>query len=157
MNKETTKKNQKTGKVKKLVPSDVQSKRRQKKLEKNKKSAQKSRLKKKEEQANKEITIQNIEYKNKELKEKIKALKSLKERLEIFEIFLTCDRIGTTESDPGRMQSGDTILEVEDDHGSFQTPIPNFIFQGNDDYIEATSSIEYPYFSMHGILIILNF
>ena len=156
-NKATTKKNQKTDKAKKLVPSEVQSKRREKKLERNKKSAQKSRLRKKEEEAKKEIELEEMALKNIKLTKKIETLKSLKVRLEIIDIFQTYDRIGTTESDSGRMQSDDKVLEVEDDDDSFQMPLPDLIFQENDEYIEAASSIEDSYFSIRSILKLLNF
>ena len=150
-NKRATKKKQKPDKAKKLVPSDVQSKRREKKLERNKESARQSRLKKKEEEAKKDITIQDIELKNRKLMEKVKTLEFLKERFETLRHFGTRNQIGTTESDSGRMQLGDKIFKVEDDHDYFYMPVPNLIFQQNDEYIEAASSIEDSYFSTRNI------
>jgi len=151
INKGTTKKKQKPGKAKKLVPTDVQLKRREKRLERNKKSAQKSRLRKKEEQAKKKTKEEEMALKNGELIEKIKRLESLKERFETLRHFGTRNQIGTTENDSGRMQLGDKILLVEDERDSFHLPVPNFIFQENYEYIEAASSIQNSYFSTRNI------
>ena len=134
-----------------MVPADVQLKRREKRLERNKKSAQKSRLRKKEEQAKKKTKEEEMALKNSELIEKIKRLESLKERFETLRHFGTRNQKGTTESDSGRMQLGDKMLKVEDDHDYFYMPVPNLIFQQNDEYIEAASSIEDSYFSTRNI------
>ena len=73
----------------------------------------------------------DIELKNRKLTEQIKALEILKERFENLDILRTCNQIGVTESDSGRMQLGDKILVVEDNSESIH--LPDFVFQKNDE------------------------
>ena len=153
-NKRATKKNYKPDKPKKLVPPEVKLKKRK---DINAKSAQRSHQRKKEEQAKKEIEVEEMALKNRKLTEQVETLEPLKELFETLRIFGTRNQIGTIESDPGRMQSAGEIpkAKVEDVRYCFLTPLPDLIFQENDDSIEATSSIENSYSCIRNILKLL--
>jgi hypothetical protein len=152
LNKRATKKTYKPEKVKKLVPPEVKLKKRK---DINEKSSQRIHHRKKEEQAKNEIEMEEMALKKRKLTENVETFEPLNELFENFKIFGTRNQIGTIESDGGRMQPAGEIPQIKDVCGNFFTPIPNFICQENDDYIEATSSIEYPYFSIRNILKLL--
>ena len=86
------------------------------------------------------------------LTEQVETLEPLKELFETLKFFGTRNQIGTIESDGGRMQPAGEIPKIKNGCGNFFTPISEFIFKDNDDCIEATTSIEFPYFSIRNIL-----